>query len=159
MANPPPAGEPVAADLDQPLQSLGERLESLGRALGEREATHRGPLDRARSRAEKLRGEVQGAIERFHAAASAAGASHLRIEVSPVRLDDKHLRSVEFELQRGRHRALIIVKSKGEFTLVGPFRAGKVEGPCLSFPFDAEDELAGALTGFLESFLEEAAAP
>ena len=98
-------------------------------------------------------------MERFHAGAAAAGAPQLRIEVSPVRVDDKHLRSVEFELQRGRHRAIVTAKSRGEVTLVGPFRVGKVEGPCLSFPFDAEDEFSNALAGFLERFAEEAATP
>ena len=147
MANPPSGSD------------LGRRLESLGRSLGEREAAHRGALDEARSRAETLRDRVVDAIERFHAAAAGAGASHLRVDVSPVRLDDKHLRSMEFELSRGRHRALVIAKSKGEFTLVGPFRVGKVEGPCLSFPFEAHDELDNALGPFLEGFLEEAAAP
>jgi len=149
----PPAPE-TAASLD-----LGTHLESLGRSLGEREAVHREGLEQARAEAEKLRARVAEALERFHSSVAAAGASHLRIEVSPVRLDDKHLRAVEFELQRGRHRALIIAKSRGEITLVGPFRLGKVEGPCLSFPFDAEQELAGALAGFLQAFVEEAATP
>ena len=61
----------------------------------------------------------------------------------------------------------ITVKSKGEVTLVGPFRAGKNEGPCQSFAFEvggtsgAQDdgELESALGDFLERFLEEAAAP
>ncbi len=51
------------------------------------------------------------------------------------------------------------IKSRGDVTLVGPFRSGKVEGPCKSFPFDAERELGEALPAFLESFLEEAATP
>ncbi len=42
---------------------------------------------------------------------------------------------------------------------MGPFRTGKAEGPCLSFPFDAEAELEKALGDFLEQFLEEAATP
>ena len=44
-------------------------------------------------------------------------------------------------------------------TLVGPFHAGKQEGPCKSFPFDAEAELEAALGDFLESFVAEAATP
>jgi hypothetical protein len=51
------------------------------------------------------------------------------------------------------------VKSRGEVTLVGPFRDGKTEGPCKSFPFDAESELHDALGDFLEAFLEDAATP
>ena len=42
---------------------------------------------------------------------------------------------------------------------MGPFRSGKTEGPCLSFPFDAEQELSEAVGSFLERFAEEAASP
>jgi hypothetical protein len=153
MAAPPrSAGDSRALD-------LGERLEALGRSLGERESAHRAALEEARARAEALRGEVAAALERFHAAAAAAGAPHLRVAVGPVRLDDKHLRAVEFDLERGRHRAIVTVKSRGEVTLVGPFRAGKIEGPCLSFPFAAQDDLRRALGEFLARFLEEASTP
>jgi hypothetical protein len=44
-------------------------------------------------------------------------------------------------------------------TLVGPFRTGKPEGPCKTFPWDAREELDAALGDFLERFLEEAATP
>lgn len=138
---------------------LGSRLAQLGRSLGEREAEHREGLDAARSCAEQLRGLVLAALERFHWAAAEAGAPHLRIGVGEVRVDDKHLRAVEFDLQRGRYKAIVTAKSRGEVTLVGPFRVGKPEGPCLSFPFDAEAELSGALEDFLARFVEEAATP
>jgi len=139
--------------------ALTARLATLGRALGEREAEHGEGLARARHCVEALRDEVAAALEDFHRAAAAAGAPHLRIELSPVRLDDKHLRSVEFELERGRYRAIVTAKSRGDVTFVGPFRSGKAEGPCKSFPIDARDEVSGALVSFLESFLEEAATP
>ena len=83
----------------------------------------------------------------------------LRIEVSAPRLDDKHVHAVEFNLSRGRHRAIVTTKSKGEITLVGPFKAGKNEGPCRTFPFSEEGELKDALGDFIERFLEEATAP
>ena len=102
---------------------------------------------------------MAAALERFHAACAAAGAPHLRVEIGEVRADDKHLRAVEFDLTRGRHRAIVTAKSRGDVTLVGPFRTGKTEGPCLSFPIDAEAELRAALVSFLERFLEEAATP
>jgi hypothetical protein len=51
------------------------------------------------------------------------------------------------------------VKARGEVTLVGPFHAGKTEGPCKTFPFAAEAELQKALGDFLERFLAEAATP
>ncbi len=138
---------------------LGARLEELGRSLGAREAPHRAGLDEARACAESLRERIQQALTRFHRGAAEAGAPHLCVELSELRTDDKHLRAVEFDLVRGRHKAIVTAKSRGEVTLVGPFRSGKPEGPCLSFPFDAEAELESALGDFLERFLEEAATP
>ena len=139
--------------------ALTTRLATIGRALGEREAEHGEGLERARKCVEELRVEVAAALDAFHRAVAAAGAPHLQVELSPVRLDDKHLRSVEFELWRGRYRAIVTAKSRGDITFVGPFHAGKTEGPCKSFPIDARDEVSGALASFLESFLEEAATP
>jgi hypothetical protein len=138
---------------------LSDRLAELGRALGEREAAHGEQLAAARARAQELHGRVAAALERFHAEASRAGAPHLRVELSPPRLDDKHVRAFEFELRRGRHAAIVTVKSRGDVTLVGPFRSGKAEGPCRSFPVDAHEEIGRALGDFVARFLEEAAAP
>jgi len=138
---------------------LGVHLEALGRAIGERESAHAEALARARVRAEELHAEVESALQRFHAALEVTGVSQLRVEQGQVRIDEKHLRSVEFDLARGRHRAVVVVKSRGEVTLVGPFRAGKAEGPCRSFPMDADDELAPALASFLGDFVEAAATP
>lgn len=150
MAHPPSEG----ASPD-----LAARLEALGRALGEREAAHREALERARRCAARLHAEVARALERFHASAERAGAPHLRVALGDVHTDDKHLRAVEFDLTRGRHKAIVVAKAQGEMTLVGPFKIGKTEGPCLSFPFDAEAEIHAALGTFLERFLEEAATP
>jgi hypothetical protein len=161
---------------DTAIPRLGDRLEALGRSLGEREAVHGEALQRARDCAAGLRDHVAAALDRFHAASEKAGAPHLRVEVGEIRVDDKHLRAVEFELCRGRHRAIVTAKSRGEVTLVGPFRAGKaksrgevtlvgpfragkVEGPCKSFPLEAQEELHLALGEFLEQFVEEAATP
>lgn len=142
-----------------PPVDLGDRLEALGRSLGSREAPYREGLARARSVAEKLRARVADALGRFHQAAASAGAPQLEAVVSDTRADDKHLRAVQFDLARGRYRAIVTVKARGEVTLVGPFRAGKDEGPCRTFPIDSESEIEGALAGFLERFLEEAATP
>ena len=138
---------------------LRERLEALGQKLGERERAHREALSEARRRAEELRAAVCFAVEGFHKQVAEGGAPHFRIEVGPLRVDDKHLRAVEFDLGRGRHTAIVTVKSRGEVTLVGPFRTGKTEGPCVTFPYGAEDDLHEALIRFLERFLEEAATP
>ena len=139
---------------------LRERLGRVGETIAKREAAHADALDAARAKASELHAQVADGVDAYRKAVTAVGASHLaEVEISEPRLDDKHVRAVEFALERGRYRAIVTVKSKGEVTLVGPFRAGKAEGPCKSFPFDAEPEIAGALGDFLEQFLEEAATP
>jgi len=138
---------------------LRARLTAAGRALGEREAAFQPALAEARKRCDALHAVVGDAIASFHAAAGDAGSPHLRIDVGPVRLDEKHVRSIEFDVRRGRYVGLVIVKSRGDVTFVGPFRTGKEEGPCRTFPWDAETEIRKALGDFLERFLEEAATP
>jgi len=150
MNEPPPTDTQV---------DLGTRLEDLGRALGAREAAHSRDLAEARRQVELLRARVEEALERFHTAATCAGAPDLRIDLSEVRTNDKHLRAVEFDVSRGRHKAVVTAKSRGEVTLVGPFSTGKTEGPCKSFPFDATAEISAALADFLEAFLDQAATP
>ena len=54
---------------------------------------------------------------------------------------------------------MVSVRSRGDVTLVGPFHAGKAEGPCRSFPIESSAEIDAALADFLESFLEQAATP
>jgi hypothetical protein len=139
--------------------ALSERLARLGKALGEREAEHREAIAEAWRHAQALRAEVAEAVGAFTSAVARAGAPQLAVTVGETRTDAKHLRAVEFDLTRGRHRAIVTVKSRGEVTLVGPFHVGKAEGPCKSFPYDAKDELHGALGDFLEKFLAEAATP
>jgi len=134
-------------------------MAQLGKSLGEREAAHREAVGEAWRRAGALRLEVGAALDAFAQAAVHAGAPQLAVQVGEVRTDDKHLRSVQFDLSRGRNRAVVTVKSRGEITLVGPFHAGKAEGPCKSFPYGADDELRTALGDFLEKFLTEAANP
>ena len=142
-----------------PPADLGARLEALGRELGAREAAFQDELSRARAVAEKLRSRIEEGLGRFQRAAAAAGAPHLGASVSEARTDDKHVRAVQLDVARGRHRAIVTVKAKGEVTLVGPFQAGKTEGPCRSFPIDSTAEIEAALASFLESFLEQAATP
>jgi hypothetical protein len=153
-APPPEARDGAHAEAD-----LRSRLTAAGSLLGAREANHQTGLDEARKRCDALRVLVTDAIDSFHAAAADAGAPHLRVDVSPVRLDEKHVRAIEFEVRRGRHAAIVTVKSRGDVTLVGPFRTGKTEGPCRTFPWDAKDDICKALGDFLVAFLEEAATP
>jgi len=138
---------------------LADRLEAVGRALGEREAAHAQELASAQKTAELLHASLAEALARFHAAVREAGAPHLEVTLSAPRLDEKHVRAFELELARGRHRGLVVVKSRGEVTLVGPFRTGKTEGPCRSFPVAARADIESALSEFLVRFLEEAATP
>lgn len=141
------------------MQSLKDRLRELGHELGKREAEHGAALESARHQAQLLREEVADALEGWREAVTASGAPQLAVLLGELRPDAKHVRAVEFDLSRGRHRAVITVKARGEVTLVGPFHAGKTEGPCKSFPFDAEDEMRSALGDFIERFLSEAATP
>jgi hypothetical protein len=139
--------------------SLRDRLRELGRETAAREAEHKEALARAHGQAERLRSEVVEALEGWREAVLANGAPQLAVTVGETRPDAKHVRAVEFDIVRGRHRAIVTVKSRGDVTLVGPFHVGKTEGPCKSFPFAAEEEIAGALGEFLERFLIEASTP
>lgn len=139
--------------------SLRVRLAAVGHELAEREAPHAAALAEAWRQASALRETVADAVAAYHDAVAASGAEQLRVVLGPARADDKHVRAVQFDLTRGRIRAIVTLKSRGEVTLVGPFKAGGTEGPCRSFPFDAGAELDAALTDFLEAFLREAATP
>lgn len=138
--------------------NLNRRVSALAQQLVERESKHAEARARAKSKADDLHGQIASAIDEFNSIVTSS-APQLRVAVSEPRTDDKHLHAVEFDLERGRHRAIVTIKSKGEVTLVGPFREGKNEGPCRSFSFEADSELDDAMGDFLESFLEEASAP
>jgi hypothetical protein len=158
-ASPPAATSSGGAAPARGGGSLAARLSAAGRAIGAREAEYRGPLETARARARELHAEVAEALAAFHAAAREAGAPHLALELSEPRLDQKHARAIEFEVRRGRHVGVVTVKARGEVTLVGPFQAGKAEGPCRTFPIDARAEIEPALGEFLERLVEAAATP
>lgn len=138
--------------------NLNARIQAIAEGVVEREKSHAEAVAQARSKAEELHGVVASAIDRFNETVSDR-VPELHVEVSAPRIDDKHIHAVEFELGRGRHRAIVTVKSKGEVTLVGPFRTGKKEGPCRSFPVAANDDIQDAMGDFLERFLQEAVSP
>lgn len=136
-----------------------ERMAELGREMGSRESCHVSQLETARDKARELHAVIAGALEQFHHACSEAGAPHLRIELGSPELDAKHVRAIEFDLRRGRIRAIVVAKSRGDVTLVGPFAIGKAEGPCRSVGFDKEAELLEALEDLLARFLDAAVQP
>ena len=138
--------------------NLNERLEAIARDVAKREAPHAEAIASARETATKLHGQVDTAMKRFNETLGES-VPELQVDVSVPRIDDKHVHAIEFDVARGRHRAVVTVKSKGEVTLVGPFHKGKKEGPCRSFPVDAQEDIADALGDFLERFLEEATSP
>jgi len=138
---------------------LDERLSEIGRRIGAREAAEREALDAARRRSERLHGLVASAIGEFHARCREAGAHHLEVVLTEPRPDEKHIRSVQFDLSRGRHKIIVISKTRGEVTLVGPFHVGKQEGPCATHPADADADIEAGLGDLLEAFLEEAFKP
>lgn len=149
----PPASQPSSPG------SLRARLESLGREIGAREAAEAAAVAAAFDVARRLHAAVVDAVAALHASLETAGSPHLRVAVGAPRLDEKHVRAVQFEVTRGRTVALVSVKSRGDVTLVGPFRAGKTEGPCQSVPFADDRAVDEALAAFLARFVDEAFAP
>ena len=137
---------------------LDERIDAIARSLREREARHADAMASARAKADQLHATATAAIARFSDAVGDA-LPGLRVDVSDPRLDDKHVHAIEFDLERGRHRAIVTVKSKSEVIFVGPFRVGKNEGPCKTLPFDPHGDLEDALGDLIERFLEEATNP
>ena len=138
---------------------LDERMNEAGRRLGEREAPHADSLEKAAAHARALHEKVRKALVQFHAAASRSGSPHLTIALTEPQLDAKHVRAFQFDVSRGRTRAIVTVKSRGDVTLVGPFHAGKPEKPCRSLALDSDAKIDEALGDFLEKFLEQATHP
>lgn len=131
------------------------RLEALARSLAGREKGRRQAREVARLRAERLRAEVEEAIQRFEAAAAAEGAPHLGhlLQVSAVEPDDKSVRAFQFTVSRGRYEGIVVSKDRGEVMLVGPFKRYHDQGPCHPVQIK-EDQLDGhVLDDALESFL------
>ncbi len=138
--------------------ALDARLAVLGRELAGRESANSAALESARRFSQGLHVRVGAALEAFHAEV-ASEAPQLSVRLSEPRVDDKHLHAVQFELLRGSHRAIVTTASRGRVTLVGPFQAGKAEGPCRRLAMEWNDEMAAALEDFLVAFVEGAAAP
>jgi hypothetical protein len=131
------------------LVELAERLAERDRALGE-------PLARAWDGARELREQVAAAAEAFRRTVRARAAEHLaNLEVGPVEPDQKHVDCVQFRISRGRLEALCVAKAEGKVTLVGPYRRGRPEKPCLDFPLGGP-EVERGLEDLLVQLIEEA---
>lgn len=143
---------------------ITQRALQRGREFGAREAEQVHALAEARQLAEEFRDRVEKIIASFQQGLGEAGATHLCDRslfcISPVSLDDKHIRAVGFSVQRGRYKICVVVKTKGSVTLVGPFHLGKKEGPCRKFAVPANEtarhELEAELVDLLHAFFDEA---
>ena len=134
------------------------RFEGLARELAERDAELSPGLEEARVCAQALRARAREALAEFRQAAERGGALHLaRVEVGPVEPDEKHIDAVQVRVKRGRWEIVCVAKSRGEVTLVGPYRQGKEENPCKSYAFKAP-ELEPALDDLLLELLRQSTA-
>jgi hypothetical protein len=131
------------------LVDLAERLAERDRELGE-------PLGRVWGAVRELRDQVAAAADVFRGTARERGAEHLaNLEVGPAEPDEKHVDCVQFRIARGRFEALCVGKAKGSITLVGPYKRGKPEKPCVDFPLGGP-EVERGLEELLLALLEAA---
>jgi len=137
-----------------------ERFEKLAHELAERDRELPARLRDATRAAGALREQALEAVEAFRLMASALGAEHLtHLCVTPVEADEKHVDCVSFRVERGRSVLLCvaIAGDPGKFRFVGPFRRGKVEGPCADLPLRGAD-LEQALEDAVVALIREASA-
>jgi hypothetical protein len=132
------------------------RLEELAERLAERDRDLAEPLERAWSCTRDLREKASAAAEVFRRAARERGAEHLaNLEVGAVEPDEKHVDCVQFRISRGRFEALCVGKPAGKVTLVGPYRRGRPEKPCVDFPLEGA-EVERGLEDLVVKLIEEA---
>jgi hypothetical protein len=128
-----------------------ERFEELARQLSTRDRELSGGLARARTAAETLRAHAQTCVDVFRAAVCKQGAKHLgHIDVGPVEPDAKHVDCFQFIVARGRFEAACVAKAQGKITLVGPYKRGKTEKPCVDQPLSGPEVEAGVEQLLLE---------
>jgi hypothetical protein len=106
---------------------------------------------------ERLRAVARSAVDAFRAEARRLGAEHLaHVEVGPLEPDEKHVDCLQLRIERGRWRALCVVKAAGTVTLVGPFKRGGPEKPCSAQPLVGE-QVERAVEDLVESLIRAAA--
>ena len=138
-----------------------ERFEALAAELAAEQPELAKWIDAVRGPTESLRDRTAAAVEAFVARARELGAAQLTdVRVSAVEPDLKHVDCLQFSVERGRHVLLCVAIANsegGKVRLVGPFRRGKVEGPCSDHSLSGA-ELDGALETRLLDLLREASA-
>lgn len=136
----------------------GKRFEELAAALAARDRALPKQLSETRPAFEGLRQRALAGVDAFVRAARANDAEHLtHICVDEVEIDDKHVDCLQFRVRRGDWQVVCVSRTaKGVVTLVGPFRRGKPERPCVDHPLVGEDAGA-ALDDLLLELLREAA--
>ena len=122
-----------------------DRLRELGRELAAREAD----TGRARRAARRRRRACAPRSRRRSSLARggrpAAPQLRGRPRRGPAGRQARSRRPVRS--RAGAVAPIVTVKSRGEVTLVGPFHAGKAEGPCKSFPFDGREPSSARRSG------------
>ena len=133
-----------------------QRFEKLASELATRDRDLPLAITEARVAAVELRERAEAAVEAFRQTARKEGADHLAdIRVGPVEPDEKHVDCVQFRVWRGRFEIICVAKAEGAVRLVGPFRRGKSEKPCLDQPPRGE-AVERALEELLEKLIREA---
>jgi hypothetical protein len=136
-----------------------QRFRKLAEELASRDPGLTVRLRDVRDAARDLRELAFEAIEAFRERAAEIGAPYLgNLEVSPVEPDDKHVDCVQFRVSRGRMELICvaIAQEPGKMRLVGPFKRGKQEGPCMDAPLRGP-EVVKALEERIEQLVREAA--
>jgi hypothetical protein len=125
------------------------RFASLAEDLARVQGGLSGRLGEVRAAAEALRGQAFECVEAFCRRARELGAHQLEhVVVSDVGPDEKHVDCVQFSVSRGRAMLLCVAiagetEGAGKVRLVGPFKRGKIEGPCGDFPLRGPEVEAG----------------
>jgi len=135
-----------------------QRFRRLADELAARDPGLAGRLRGVRDAARMLREFAFEAVESFRERAAEIGAPYLgNLEVSPVEPDEKRVGCVQFRVARGRLELLCvaIADGTGKVRLVGPFKRGKQEGPCVEVPLRGA-EVEKALADRIEQLVREA---
>lgn len=129
-------------------------IDRVARELARRYRGTSAARDRAQTIARRMRDLAVGLVDRFARIVREEGAPHLDlIHVGEVEPDDKSVRAFQVRLERGRFRALIVSKDRGEVMLVGPFKASGAQEPCQAIRLDEADLTGTAADDAVENLV------